>query len=120
MKAYKIFEVKNDLPKFMFFGLNGSKFVPMDEWLIAKNKKVRDGSGKWYISRFHVYENIDKIDKFINTLKNKDTRCVVEVVASNMIPKSKNSKAHLTDKIFLSKEAWDKRIPVLDFKKGKL
>jgi hypothetical protein len=116
-KVYKVFELKNSQPYFMFYGINGSRTVELNTNLIAERKLVRDGSGKrWYKSGFHVYCSLDVLKKFIKTLKiNRDTRFIVEVLAKDPKRKHERSKAYLSREIVVTKKAWNDRIPIKDF-----
>jgi len=111
-EAFKVFEEKDGEPHFMFHGVGGSKKVPFNKWLKAEKKRVRDGSGgKWYTSGFHVYESIDDLKSFTKTLKkNISSRFIVLVLVQSLKKKSKRSRAHLADKIMLTRNAWDNRI----------
>lgn len=117
-KVYKVFECKNSLPHFMFYGINGSKMVPLNKKLKAERKLVRDGSGKrWYKSGFHVYCSLDILKKFVKTLKiNRNTRFIVEVLAINPKKKHEKSKAHLSQEIIVTKKAWRDRISIRNIK----
>lgn len=113
-KVYKVFECKNGQPHFMFYGINGSKIVPLNQSLIAERKLVRDGSGKrWYKSGFHVYCSLDVLKKFVKTLKiNRNTRFIVEVLAKSPKRKHEKSKAHLSQEIVVTNKAWCDRISI--------
>lgn len=112
----KVFEsTKDGNPRFMFYGVNGSKKTPLNNKLVCERKIVRDGSGKrWYLSGFHVYEWEDMM-RFIKTLKVKrDNRFIVEVWASSPRKKHSRSKAYLCDKMIVTKKAWKNKIRLAD------
>jgi hypothetical protein len=116
-KIWKVFESRNDEPYFMFYGIGGSKKVTLNQTLKCDKKRVRGGSGKrWYKSGFHVYENLDILQKFLKTLKiNLDTRFIVEVYATNPRKKHERSKAHLADELIVTKKAWANRVSIKEF-----
>lgn len=54
MTMYRIMEVKNGSPYTLFHGVNGSRKVPVGEWITAEKKTVHDGTnGTPYTSGFH-------------------------------------------------------------------
>jgi len=80
MEAYKIFDVKDDMPHTLFHGVNGSRRLQLDQRMFAENKKVRDGSGKrWYKSGFHAYVHLKDAAQWARGAKNLDNRVAVKV-----------------------------------------
>lgn len=101
MKAYKIVETddKGNI-KTLFHGLNGSKIIPKNKWLKAKEKLVRDGTSKtWYISGWHVLlTHKDAVD-YLKAFKTRlDRLKIVEVLVKDLRPKE-----HSPSPVFLAK-----------------
>ena len=60
---YKIIERQNKTLKTLFHGVNRSRVLPVNKWLKADIKLVRDGTSKtWYKSGWHIADK--------NTLEN--------------------------------------------------
>ena len=90
MLAYKIVEKeKNGDIKTLFHGLNGSKIMPMNEWITADMKEVYDGSdGTRYISGFHVLFSLEKTKKYLSKFKTRlDKLAIVKCEVENLRPK---------------------------------
>jgi hypothetical protein len=67
MIAYRICERKGEKLLTLFHGLNGSRTLPIGEWVTAMVKPVTDGpknKAKEYLSGFHVLENLDECRHF--------------------------------------------------------
>jgi len=52
---YKIFDIRDRKPCTLFHGIDGSRTMPLDTWIEADIKQVKDGTSKTsYESGFHV------------------------------------------------------------------
>jgi len=100
--GWKIIELV-DKPRFMFCGLNGSRDIPLNQWLHAEHKTVSDGRGTEYESGFHVIpRDLKSLQDYAKRFKNFDGKVVVQVVYQDAAPKpTKNSLALLADRILL-------------------
>lgn len=67
MIAYRICERRGEKLLTLFHAVDGSRVLPVGEWLTAKVKPVTDGSkktAKEYLSGFHVLEDLDECRHF--------------------------------------------------------
>ena len=64
MKAYRICERKNEKLYTLFHAINGSREMPIEKWMDAEIKPVKDGKGTVYISGFHCMENLKEMRDF--------------------------------------------------------
>ena len=86
--GWKIIEVSNGAPKFMFCGLDGSRALRLNQWLHAEKKMVKDGTSKTvYESGFHIVPEMDLLKKYILRFKNLDNKVVVQCLYQDARPK---------------------------------
>ena len=111
MKAYKIFDLSEDGPKTLFHGVNGSRLLPINEWVEAEIKPVTDGSRQEpYLSGFHAYPSLDAVRKWIAGAKNTDNRVVVSVQVDGLREKPNAVRPTiLADRMKITSQAWAKR-----------
>ena len=72
MIAYRICERKEDKILTLFHALNGTRVLPINQWLKADIKIVCDGSrkrAKSYLSGFHVFEDKKECKDFIRKFR---------------------------------------------------
>ena len=103
VKAYKIVDkIDNDL-FFLYHGINGSRKIVCNTWLIANNKTVIDGSGgKQYLSGFHVFLSKQTAKEYLKKFT-KPYKYIVPVCALGLRVKHGNNQVYLADKIILNK-----------------
>jgi hypothetical protein len=90
---YKIMDYEEGKLKTLFHGLNGSRTIPMFEWLKARVEVVSDGSGGTkYMSGWHVFEKYDECLKYLKYFKNLKPKVIAKCKAQKLWPK-KHSKA---------------------------
>ena len=100
IKFYKIIDIgdKGEL-KTLFHGLNGSRVLPMGEWLESETKLVKDGTSKTeYLSGWHITKTFKEAIDYLEAFKNLDRKAIVECYADEIRPKK-----HSRSNIFLSK-----------------
>jgi len=117
MTGYKVFDIKNDQPLFIFHGINRSRVVPLNTWLKADKKMVTDGScNTQYLSGFHIFPSYQAITDWCKTVKHVDERVVVQVHAKKTRPKrhSKHTVV-LADHLIVYSEDWNQRVPLRNF-----
>ena len=92
MKVYRICERKGDKVQTLFHGVNGSRTIPMNEWLTASVKIVTDGTrdkSTKYMSGFHVFKTKEDCRKFIGRFRKERDLVMVECeVRGNMWKKA--------------------------------
>jgi len=99
VRAFKVFETDKGKIKFLFHGWNKSRLVPFNKWIAAKEKMVRDGSGKtFYLSGFHFFRTYGEAE----TWREKLTR--TDRVTLPVIVKGIRSKEHSPHPVFLAEE----------------
>lgn len=115
MQAYKIFDLgyKNGkpIPKTLFHGNNGSRSLPVNQWIIANRKLVTDGSSQNpYLSGFHAYPSLDAVKRWLRGAKNLDDRVVVKVHVKGLRDKTHAvRKTILANKLKITAQAWARR-----------
>lgn len=103
MIAYRICERKNGNLLTLFHALNGSRILPLDVWLQAKIKPVRDGSkktAKEYLSGFHILKTEEECRKFMG----KRFRAPRELVIVKCEIGGLRKKEHSPFNVFLAEE----------------
>ena len=107
MIAYRICERKNGKLHTLFHALNGTRELPMNEWLTADIKEVCDGSrktSKMYTSGFHVLRDIDDCRKFVKKFRRERDLVLVECEVTGIRDKAHStSNVLVTDKIKLTR-----------------
>lgn len=96
MKAYRICERKGDKVQTLFHGVNGSRTIPMNEWLTACIKPVCDGTratSTEYMSGFHVFANKEDCKKFIGRFRKERDLVMVECEVKGKIWEKSHSPA---------------------------
>ena len=91
MKVYRICERKGDKVLTLFHSLNGTRVLPIGEWLTADTKIVSDGSrktSKEYISGFHLIEDPNECREFIKKFRKPRDFVMVECEVEETHPKS--------------------------------
>ena len=67
--AYRIVEIKDGKVKPLFHGIRGRREFPLDTWVKADMKMVKDGSSTFtYLSGFHVLRTKQEAEKFFSTM----------------------------------------------------
>jgi hypothetical protein len=115
MIGYKIIEITDGKPFFMFCGFHGSRKLEVDTWLEAEKKMVKDGTSKTdYLSGFHVIaKDIEQMRKYATRFKNKVGKYVVEVEYHTFDKKpTKGSLALLADFMMVPKKSLETAIPL--------
>lgn len=124
LEMYRMFEVKDGEPHTLFHGVEGSRRLSLDQWIIAEQKQVRDGRGKtYYESGFHVFEDLNALPKFLARFKYLDQRVICKVLVDTS--KGLWDKAHspfdikLAKAMFIPEKEWDLRISAEYYKEAK-
>ena len=110
--AYKIFDLKDGMPCTLFHGVNGSRRLPLDRWLTAERKMVRDGSGQGrYVSGFHAYESMEDVRAWAKGAKNLDNRVVAQVGVRGCRSKPRAVRTTiLADRLRITSDDWGRRV----------
>ena len=97
---YKIVEVHKGAVKTLFHGLNGSRTIPVGEWLAADKKLVRDGTSKTqYLSGWHVLPTLKECEEYLEIFtKRLDLLCIVPCEVRGEI----RPKVHSRSNVFLA------------------
>jgi hypothetical protein len=118
-KYYRMLRDKDGLPTTLFHAVNGSKKVPLDEWIEAIVKEAWDGSkttAKRYMSGFHVLPTLDDIVKFSGKFRKREDLviCPVWVDEEDMWDKEHSpADVKLVKKMMISSKQWENRIRCL-------
>ena len=106
--AYRIVEIKNKKVHSLFHGTNGSRVIPVSQWVDCKKGTVTDGShGYEYEAGWHFLPTEEEANNFFNSLfKVKENRYVIPCFVSENIHKKREKKngkreCYLANKIFI-------------------
>ena len=114
---YRIFEEKNNLPHTLFHGVNGSRCLPLDEWVDAEVKEVYDGvktRATKYTAGFHVLPTIELVKKFLSRFKKLDNRVICPVEVEDIWSKEhSHAPVKLARRMRVPKKFWEMRISCL-------
>jgi hypothetical protein len=87
--------------KTLFHGLNGSRTLPQNTWLIANEKMVGDGTSKTrYLSGFHILKTYDDCEEYLTYFRTPKNRVIVPCLAKGNI----RPKSHSRHPVFLARE----------------
>jgi len=103
---YKIMDYKDGKVKTLFHANDGSKVIPVGEWVEAsKYKPVHDGSkGTEYMSGWHVFESHDEAKEYVfKSFKNVLDKVIVSCYIFGDIRRKEHSRANvwLAQNIFI-------------------
>jgi hypothetical protein len=85
LRCYRIVEVRNGEFCSLFHGTNGSRVLPVGEWLCAERKVVGDGGARRYLAGFHVFMSLDVAEDFLERrFRRKEGRIIVECEARGL------------------------------------
>jgi hypothetical protein len=89
--------------KTLFKGINGSRTIPFNQWLIADKKPVKDKypDGKEYMSGFHVFLDRDTAEEYLRRFRKPVERVIVKCLARGLREKPTNSSVHLADELYI-------------------
>lgn len=103
MKKWRLFEVKNGEFYTLFHSVNGSRKIPIGQWITAKQGIVQDGSGqkkRRYRAGFHVFDSYETIESFKKKFTMPRELHAVEVeVDGNIRKKPTNNSVLLVSKM---------------------
>lgn len=113
MSIYKIFESRVGHPYTLFHGLEGSRQLPLGEWLAAEKKRVTNGSRTThYTSGFHCYPTLEAVYRWLRGATKLDGRYVVKVLADQCRDKPRAVRPTiLADWLYIPVEEWSLRVP---------
>jgi hypothetical protein len=121
VKMYRLFEERDGQPATLFHGVNGSRTLPLDQWIDAEVKPVYDGSparARRYRSGFHLFETIEGLTAFLNRFRRLEGRvvCAVDVDTGYGVWEKAHSPApvKLAGRIRITSQDWDERIKADD------
>lgn len=97
-KWYKLIDIKDNSPYTLFHGVNGSRELPVDEWIQADKKMVMDGSsGTEYLSGFHVLKSEEEALEYLEYFKNVENKGIAICECKNI-----RDKEHSRSNVFLA------------------
>ena len=94
---YKIVDEINGELKTLFHGMQGSRKLPYEQWLIADIKEVSDGKGTVYISGFHIMPTFKETEDYLTRFKNIKPKRIVQCIVKSVRP-----KIHSRHRVYLS------------------
>jgi len=103
MIVYRICNYRKGKLYSLFHGTNHTRYIPLNTWMKAEEKLMRDGSGKsYYISGFHVMPDLDEVRTWFNkAFKFAQDRVIVKCEIKDG---SLRKKDHSKYGIFLTSE----------------
>ena len=85
---YKIFQVRGGRPTTLFHGVDGSRTLPLGEWIEAEVEEVHDGSGgTTYQSGFHVIPKRPQAIDYLRQFEKERPLVICKVDAEDIWPK---------------------------------
>lgn len=102
IEAYRIVEVKYKQPHTLFHGIEGSRQIETGEWVKAKKKMVRDGTGPYYLSGFNVLLTRKEMEKYTERFKAPRELRIVKVWVRGVLRVKEHSRAN----VYLADEMW--------------
>lgn len=97
--CYKIIDVINGQPKFLYYGINRTKNIPFHKYLCAVVKQVKDGKGTSYKSGFHVFLTEGMANKYLKKFVKPHKRIALVYVNNAIRKKRKNGDVYLAKTI---------------------
>jgi len=111
MHMYRIFEVHDDGHALtLFHGVDRSRKLPLDEWVEAENKNVRDGSdGTEDESGFHVTRTRKQAAMYMEGFTAPRNLVICRVQVDGRIREKEHSPSPilLVDKMKIHREDWE-------------
>ena len=113
--VYRIFDDIDEQPHSLFHGTKGSRKLPLDEWITADTKPVKDGTGgKLYQSGFHVFQSLPYAYWFfVRHFRITETRVISKVeidLGSPLYKKPGKNDVWLAKEILIPFWHWNDRI----------
>ena len=97
--GYKIFDYDDGVIKFIFHGVNNSRVVPIEQWVKAEIKEVRDSAGPTYQSGFHIFTSWEDVQKWPGDMNG---RVVIRVKARGIRQKPTKTRVLLADELYVA------------------
>ena len=99
MKTYRMVEKdRHGNLKTLFHGINGSRILPINQWIHANIKLVSEGvNGKKYMSGFHSLKTLEECQKYARKFKKKENRYFVQIEIKGI-----RKKEHSPSDVYLS------------------
>jgi hypothetical protein len=102
MIVYKIVLKEGNKIKTLFHGVNRSKTLPYNIWIIAEKKLGKDGSNQEpYLTGFHCFKEIHIAKKYLKKFRSNKNRIIIECEARNLRQKPSNKDVFLADEIYI-------------------
>lgn len=101
---YKIMDEKNGVLHTLFHGIDGSKAVPLNQWLKAEKKMSIDGSGGTeYLTGWHIIPSYDECVEYLNNFKNRENKVIAVCSARGDLRQKEHSRSNvlLADEIMI-------------------
>ena len=119
-KGFRIldFDPATESFKTLFHAVNGSRVIPVDQWLKAERKLVSDGKSTKYVSGFHVFKDPQTCHKYSLKFKHRRNRRMVLIhFTGNRIKSHSPSRVILADqmKVPASSEGWSASLTDMDY-----
>lgn len=104
IECYKIMDLSNDGKSYktLFHGVNGSKILPFDTWVLADRKWAGEGGSKYWTG-FHVILTKENCEKYFKKFTDESkTRVIIKCMAMNLRPKeSSRGLVYLAEKMLI-------------------
>jgi len=106
--VYKIVDIVDGNIKTLFHGLAGSKVMPVNKWMVAAKKRVRDGTSKtWYLSGWHVFRHHADAMDYLYKFQNLEPKAIARCRARGLRPKEHSpSPVLLADDLNIERIIW--------------
>lgn len=108
IRVFRLVRVKDDKPHTLFHGINRSTTIPLNRWVEAERKMVRDGGNTTpYVSGFHVLMSRQACEDYLTKFKNTKDLVIVECEAVELRQKlHSRSPVYLAGAMRISEQNW--------------
>ena len=102
---YKIVLKEGDHIRTLFHGINGSRILPFNKWIVGIKKMVKDASkSNTYLSGIHVFKFKTIATKYLKRFRTEKDRIIIRCFATGLRNKPSNIEVLLADQIFIPKQ----------------
>jgi hypothetical protein len=100
MRAWRLFEIKDNQPHTLFHGVDGSRRLQVGKWYDADVRLVYDGSNRReYLSGFHVFADEHTANRYHQRFTAPRDIRVLEIEVERVRPKPTNGDVLLAERM---------------------
>lgn len=112
IEAYRIFEACEEQPRTLFHGWHGSRSLPLDQWLRAKQGIVTNPGkakeGKTFRAGWHVTLSREEAEQYLGNFNSGRELVVCRVWVKAIRPKPRSRHpVYLAKDMLVTREDWE-------------